>query len=61
HPRVFSPLYVRMVRVGEEAGALPTVMTDLATLLEHEDEVRSEVTAAVAYPLFVLDSDCSRW
>jgi general secretion pathway protein F len=54
HPRVFSPLYVSMVRVGEEAGALPKVMTDLATLLEHEDEVRSEVTAAVAYPLFVL-------
>ena len=54
HPRLFSKLYVSMVRVGEEAGALPKVMADLADLLEHEDEVRGEVVAAVAYPVFVL-------
>ena len=54
HPRLFNKLYVSMVRVGEEAGVLPKVMTDLAELLEHEDEVRGEVRAAVAYPLFVL-------
>jgi general secretion pathway protein F len=54
HPKLFSNLYVSMVRVGEEAGALPRVMADLANLLEHEDEVRGEVMAAVAYPVFVL-------
>ncbi len=54
HPREFTKLYVSMVRVGEEAGALPAVMNDLAALLEHEEEVRSEVMSAVAYPIFVL-------
>ncbi len=54
HPKVFNKLYVSMVRVGEEAGVLQKVMNDLAELLEHEDEVRSEVAAAVAYPAFVL-------
>lgn len=54
HPRLFSKLYVSMVRVGEEAGALQKVMVDLSSLLEHEDEVRSEVATAVAYPAFVL-------
>jgi len=54
NPRLFSKLYTSMIRVGEEAGVLPTVMNDLADLLEHEDEVRGEVVAAVAYPLFVL-------
>jgi general secretion pathway protein F len=54
HPKLFSRLYASMVRVGEEAGELPKVMADLAELLEHEDEIRSEVQAAVAYPLFVL-------
>jgi len=54
YPQLFSRLYVSMVRVGEEAGALPEVMKDLADLLEHEDEVRSEVVGAVAYPAFVL-------
>ncbi len=54
HPALFSKLYVSMIRVGEEAGVLPKVMNDLADLLEHEDEVRGEVMAAVAYPVFVL-------
>src|SRR5436190_392539 len=54
HLRLFSKLYVSMVRVGEEAGVLQKVMADLAELLEHEDEVRGEVTSAVAYPIFVL-------
>ncbi len=54
HPRLFGKLYTSMVRVGEEAGQLPRVMADLADLLEHEDEVRSEVMTAVAYPAFVL-------
>jgi general secretion pathway protein F len=53
-PRLFNKLYVSMVRVGEEAGVLPKVMTDLAELLEHEDEIRGEVVAAVSYPAFVL-------
>lgn len=54
HPQLFGKLYVSMVRVGEEAGQLPKVMADLANLLEHEDEVRSEVVTAVSYPAFVL-------
>jgi general secretion pathway protein F len=54
HPKLFGKLYASMVRVGEEGGVLPKVMTDLATLLEHEDEVRGEVVSAVAYPVFVL-------
>jgi general secretion pathway protein F len=54
HPRLFGTLYTSMVRVGEEAGVLPKVMNDLADLLEHEDQVRGEVLAAVAYPFFVL-------
>ncbi len=54
HPKLFTKLYSSMVRVGEEGGVLPKVMADLADLLEHEDEVRSEVNAAIAYPVFVL-------
>ena len=54
HPKLFGKLYSSMVRVGEEGGVLPKVMGDLATLLEHEDEVRGEVVSAVAYPVFVL-------
>ncbi len=54
HPRLFGKLYSSKVRVGEEGGVLPKVMAALATLYEHEDEVRGEVVSAVAYPIFVL-------
>lgn len=54
HPRYFSNLYVSMIRVGEEAGVLDKVLADLAALLEHEDEVRGEVSSAIAYPVFVM-------
>lgn len=54
HPKLFTKLYISMVKVGEEAGVLPKVMNDLAELLEHEDEVRGEVMTAVAYPAFVF-------
>ncbi|HEV2320037.1 MAG TPA: type II secretion system F family protein [Verrucomicrobiae bacterium] len=54
YPKLFNKLYVSMVRVGEEGGVLPKVMADLADLLEHHDEVRGEVIAAVSYPIFVL-------
>jgi type II secretory pathway component PulF len=54
YPRLFPKLYTSMVQVGEESGALDKVLTDLADLMEHEDEVRGEVLGAVAYPAFVL-------
>ena len=54
HPKLFGKLYTSMIRVGEEAGVLPKVMADLTALLEHEDEVRGEVVAAISYPAFVL-------
>jgi len=54
HPKLFPKLYSSMVKVGEEAGVLDKVLSDLSDLLEHEDEIRSEVLGAVAYPCFVL-------
>ena len=54
YPRLFPLLYTSMIQVGEESGRLAPVMSDLATLLENEDEMRGEVLGAVAYPAFVL-------
>src|SRR5205809_109564 len=41
-------------RGGVARKEITAFTRDLAALLEHEDEVRGEVKAAVAYPLFVL-------
>ena len=54
HPRVFSPLYCGMVRAGESSGALPEVMDRLTYIIEHEYRVRSDVKAALQYPMIVI-------
>lgn len=54
HPRVFSELYVNMVRSGEWGGVLDTILFRLAEAREQEEETRRKVISAMAYPLVVL-------
>ncbi len=51
HPKVFSPLYVNMVKSGEIGGMLETVLDRLADFAEKEDETKSKIKAAMAYPM----------
>jgi len=50
HPRLFSPLYVGIVRAGERSGALDGAFDRLAKHLEHEDELRSRLVSMSIYP-----------
>lgn len=53
-PRVFSGVYVRMVRVGETTGDLPGALGQLADWMERDDRVGQKVRAAMTYPLCVF-------
>ena len=53
-PRHFSPLYINMVGAGEESGSLEIVLTRLSDFLEAQMEMRSRITAALAYPTLML-------
>ncbi len=53
HPKVFSKLYVSMVRAGELGGILDEVLNRLATQLEKEDSIRRAVKSAMVYPLLI--------
>ncbi len=53
HPTFFSPYDCAMVRTGEEAGELAGTFFLLGAYLEKQNRLRSEIRAAVAYPLFV--------
>lgn len=50
HPKVFSRLYVSMVRSGESSGALDTTLERLAEFLERSQELRDSVLSAMIYP-----------
>ena len=54
YPRVFSPLYVSMVQVGEATGMLESIFLRLAFYIDFEMRTRSQVKAALRYPVFVL-------
>ncbi len=54
HPGVFPPVYVSMVRSGESAGRLDTVLEHMADALDKEEEMRMKIRAAAAYPLLTL-------
>jgi type IV pilus assembly protein PilC len=54
HPKVFSRLYVEMVRAGEIGGILDGVLLRVADQLEGDQELRRKVKSAMTYPMVVL-------
>ena len=56
HPKVFSDLYINMVKAGEAGGVLGVVLARLAEFAEGQRHLKNEVVSALFYPavLFVL-------
>ena len=54
HPRIFSKLYVNMVKAGEMGGLLDVVLAQLAEFQEKAQKLKNKVVAAMVYPIIVL-------
>lgn len=54
HPKVFSKLYVNMIRAAEVGGILDEILDRLAGFLEYETEIRGKIKSAMMYPVLVL-------
>jgi len=54
HPKVFSEVYINMVRAGEASGSLDLVLDRLAEFSENQQALRGRVRAALAYPVFMF-------
>ena len=56
HPKVFSDLYINMVKAGEAGGVLGVVLARLAEFAEGQRHLKNEVVSALFYPaiLFAL-------
>ncbi|MGO8836284.1 MAG: type II secretion system F family protein [Limisphaerales bacterium] len=52
-PRVFSELYINMVRAGEQSGSLVEVLRRMANHFQQFAEVQAKFTSALIYPAMV--------
>ncbi len=53
HPKLFSTIYINMVRAGEASGALDIVLEKLADFGEKQQMLQGRLKAALVYPVFM--------
>ncbi|MDO5673357.1 MAG: type II secretion system inner membrane protein GspF [bacterium] len=53
HPRLFSPIYINMVRAGEASGTLHLVLEQLAEFGERQQALQARIRGAMLYPVFM--------
>jgi MSHA biogenesis protein MshG len=54
HPRIFAPLYVSIIRVGEETGTLEASFRRLAEYMQQDQDMQDRIKAALRYPTIVM-------
>lgn len=54
HPRVFTKLFVSMIKAGEESGKLSQVLRRYAVYAESQAELRERVMGALFYPAILF-------
>ncbi|HSY18411.1 MAG TPA: type II secretion system F family protein [Candidatus Acidoferrales bacterium] len=54
HPKVFTPLYVNMVKAGEAGGVLELVLRRQAEFMEKAQKIKGKVKSAMFYPAAVM-------
>jgi len=53
YPHIFPPLVREMIAVGEEAGSLQEVTSEVASYLESQIDLKKKVITASRYPMFI--------
>jgi type II secretory pathway component PulF len=54
HPKVFSKVYVALVKAGESAGLMDKILNRLAETEERGREFKGKVIGAMIYPIIIL-------
>ena len=54
YPKVFSSLFINMLRAGEAAGKFDYVLGQLSTYMERQYELKRKIRQAFAYPIIVV-------
>ncbi len=53
HPRIFSALFVNMVKAGESSGMLDEILDRVATYLEKTSILQKKIKSALIYPAVI--------
>jgi len=56
YPRVFSNLFVSMIRSGEESGSLPKVLNEIGATLKKNYDLNKKIKGAMTYPSVVFSA-----
>ncbi len=54
HKKVFDTLYCNMVKAGEEAGILDTILNRLSTYAEKNEKIKNQVKGALVMPAVIV-------
>jgi type IV pilus assembly protein PilC len=54
HPKSFDKLYLNMIRAGEAAGAMESILDRLAKFMEKAAKIAGKVKSAMIYPSVVM-------
>lgn len=54
YPKYFPPIFIGMIRAGENSGDLDKALDELSRHLNKEYNLRKKVKSALAYPLILL-------
>lgn len=54
YPKVFSELFINMIRAGEKSGKLEEVLLQITTQLRKSHTLISKVKSALTYPIIVI-------
>ena len=55
-PKIFSPIFISMIHVGENTGRLDLAFKKLTAHLELERETKKRIKSATRYPIFVVSA-----
>lgn len=53
-PSIFEPLFIRVLKVGEESGDMGHALESYHQFLVHKIALRKKVSQAMVYPIFLL-------
>jgi len=54
HPKVFDEIWISLVQAGEVSGQLPTVLRQITTYNEAQENIKSKILTALAYPAVLM-------